>query len=89
MKKWKNNRNSIINIFFVLSCVAILIVLLNAPKETTVKLPNNMLHARFHVIKNKKEAEKFCGDCHFPQGQAPLPKNHPNKSRCLLCHKIK
>jgi hypothetical protein len=89
MEKRKNNRIAIINTIFVLLSIAIFILLFNAPKETTTKLPNNTQHARFHVMKSKSEAEKYCGDCHFPQGQAPLPKNHPYKSRCLLCHKIR
>ena len=35
----------------------------------------------------KKEAEKFCGECHNPDGAAPLPDGHPPKYRCLFCHK--
>jgi hypothetical protein len=36
----------------------------------------------------KKAAEKFCEECHNPEGEAgPLPKDHPPKYRCLFCHK--
>jgi hypothetical protein len=36
---------------------------------------------------DKKAAEKFCEECHNPEGVAPLPENHPPKYRCLFCHK--
>jgi hypothetical protein len=36
---------------------------------------------------DKKEAEKFCEECHSPEGVSPLPKDHPPKYRCLFCHK--
>jgi hypothetical protein len=36
---------------------------------------------------DKKEAEKFCEECHSPEGVAPLPEDHPPKYRCLFCHK--
>jgi mono/diheme cytochrome c family protein len=35
----------------------------------------------------KKEAEKFCIECHAPEGVFPLPEGHPPKYRCLFCHK--
>jgi hypothetical protein len=35
----------------------------------------------------KKEAEKFCAECHAPDKVAPLPEDHPPKYRCLFCHK--
>jgi len=77
------------NILFVVLCSAIIIVLLQAPKETTAKLPNDALHKEFRMMKSKKEAEKFCGNCHSEKGEVPLPPNHPPKYRCLFCHKIK
>ncbi|MBW6521532.1 MAG: hypothetical protein K0A99_11095 [Desulfoarculaceae bacterium] len=79
-------RSVLLNIAFILSCGAILFFLFNAPKETTAKLPNDPDHSRFQEMK-KKEAEKFCTECHFPQGVSPLPENHPPKYRCLFCHK--
>lgn len=80
-------KRALLNILFLLVCCAMLLFLLNAPKETTSKLPHDPQHIRFQSIKNKKDAEKFCEECHFPNGQAPLPDNHPPKFRCLLCHK--
>jgi hypothetical protein len=87
MKKWRNKQKIFVNTMFCLFCIAILVFLLNAPKETTVKLPHTAQHDRFHAMKSKKQAEKFCGECHSQNGQAPLPENHPPKFRCLFCHK--
>jgi hypothetical protein len=75
-----------LNIAFVVTGAAILLFLLNAPEETTAKLPHDADHSRFQTMK-KKEAEKFCTDCHSPQGVMPLPEGHPPKYRCLFCHK--
>ncbi len=75
-----------LNIAFVLVGAAILFFLFNAPKETTKKLPKDANHSRFQDMK-KKEAEKFCMECHAPEGEYPLPQGHPPKYRCLFCHK--
>lgn len=84
----KNNKNTIyLNISFVVVGLAIILVLLNAPNETTAKLPMDESHTKFHTIKSKKEAEKFCTECHIEEGVAPLPADHPPKYRCLFCHK--
>lgn len=78
----------LLNIAFVLTGGAILFFLFNAPEETTAKLPHDDNHNRFHEMK-KKEAEKFCTECHSPEGVCPLPEKHPPKYRCLFCHKRK
>lgn len=80
-------KTGIINTLFILLCVAILLFLLNAPDETTAFLPHDEIHERFHAIEGKKEAEKFCSECHEKDQVAPLPENHPPKYRCLFCHK--
>lgn len=89
METRKGQQRTLANILFIVLCVTILYVLLSAPKETTVKLPNDTQHARFHAMKNKKEAEKSCGECHSPNGQVPLSDKHPPKFRCLFCHKTR
>jgi hypothetical protein len=89
MENRKRKGRALANIIFIVLCLAILIFLLNAPKETTVKLPNDEQHSRFHALKNKKEAEKFCGECHSPNGRVPLSDKHPPKYRCLFCHKTR
>ena len=87
METRKGKKIVFANAMFAVLCLAILVFLLKAPKESTVKLPNDEQHARFHAMKSKKEAEKFCGECHSPNGQVPLPEKHPPKFRCLFCHK--
>ena len=76
----------IANLVFLLVCGGLLLFLLNAPPETTKKLPADPTHLKFYAM-GKKEAEKFCEPCHNPKGEAPLPPAHPPKYRCLFCHK--
>jgi len=74
------------NILFLAVGAGIIIFLLAAPPETTVKLPHDELHEKFFSM-HKKQAEKFCAKCHNPDGESPLPQGHPPKYRCLFCHK--
>jgi len=76
------------NVLFIVVGIAILVVLFDAPPETTKPLPHDQNHERFMPM-NKKEAEQFCPSCHAPDQQAPLPANHPPPNRCLFCHKRK
>jgi len=71
---------------FLAICFSVFYFLWIAPPETTVLLPLDNDHERFMTMK-KKEAEKFCGECHDENKNNPLPKDHPPKYRCLLCHK--
>ncbi len=75
------------NTTFIIVSVAILVFLLRAPEETTPGLPDDEDHRLFFTIKSKKEAEKFCGDCHAAGKTSPLPQHHPPEYRCLFCHK--
>lgn len=84
--KYDKNKTMIYNVLFVIICAGIFLFLWNAPPETTKKLPMDEIHKRFHSM-GKKAAEQFCEKCHNPNGEVPLPKNHPPKYRCLLCHK--
>ena len=72
-------------ILFFLVCGAIFLFLWNAPPETTTKMPRDEVHSKYYPM-DKKEAEKDCQNCHNQQG-VPFPKGHPNKYRCLFCHK--
>jgi cytochrome c553 len=74
------------NLLFVVVCAGLFLFLWTAPEETTSRLPNDEIHARFQTME-KKEAEKACEACHNPEGEAPLSKDHPPKYRCLFCHK--
>lgn len=77
------------NLLFVFFGASLLFFLWIAPPETTPKLPHDNNHERFMSME-KKEAIKFCKECHGPKGIKPLPedpKKHSPSYRCLLCHK--
>lgn len=76
----------IYNLLFIFVCGGLFLFLWNAPPETTKRLPHDETHISFHQMA-KKEAEKYCAECHNPDGKAPLPEGHPPKYRCLFCHK--
>ena len=85
-QKTKRKNTLIYNLLFVVVCAGLFLFLWNAPEETTKHLPNDDVHAKFMKM-DKKEAEKFCEECHSPEGEAPRPEGHPPKYRCLFCHK--
>ena len=85
-EKTKGKKTLIYNLLFIFFCGGIFLFLWNAPEETTARLPHDEVHVDFHKMA-KKEAEKFCNECHNPDGRAPLPEGHPPKYRCLFCHK--
>jgi len=87
MEKKRKTKIWLINSVFILICMGILVFLLNAPEETTSFLPKDENHIKLHDIEGKKEAEKYCAECHDADGDAPLPAEHPPKYRCLFCHK--
>lgn len=77
----------LLNVTFLLTCVAIIAFLASAPEETTSPLPHDEIHETFHSIESKKEAEKYCLKCHDEGMESQLPIDHPPKYRCLFCHK--
>jgi hypothetical protein len=85
-QKSKSKNILLYNLIFIVVCGGLFLFLFNAPEETTKHLPNDDNHAKF-VKMDKKDAEKFCEACHSPEGEAPLPEDHPPKYRCLFCHK--
>ena len=76
------NKKLIANLIFILIGIIIVIILKMAPEPTTPPLPHDMNHKKFFKMK-KIKAEKFCSNCH-----KKLPKKHPPKLRCLLCHRM-
>ena len=86
-QKPKKKNLLVLNLLFVLICSGVLVFLLRAPEESTAFLPKDDAHIRFFSIESKKEAEKFCDECHSDNGDAPLSEQHPPKFRCLFCHK--
>jgi len=83
----KKRRAAVLNILFFAAAAALLFFLFRAPKETTAHLPKDDIHLKFYGIVDKKEAERFCGECHSDGGSSPLPASHPSPYRCLFCHK--
>jgi hypothetical protein len=79
----------VLNVVFVFFSAVIILFLARAPKETTSYLPKDDIHLKFYEIESKKEAEKFCLDCHDKGMEAALPDDHPPGFRCLFCHKRK
>lgn len=82
----KSIKTLLYNLIFLVFCGGVFFFLWSAPPETTSFLPHDENHERFFTM-DKKEAEKFCESCHNPEGEAPLPADHPPKYRCLFCHK--
>lgn len=87
MKTNRIKNSPLLHILFVVVSLVILGFLFLAPEETTSKLPHDEIHQPFHEIASKKEAEKNCLQCHADEGEAPLTEDHPQKFRCLFCHK--
>ena len=83
----KSHINITITILFLAVCGGILVFLLRAPEVTTPEIPRDEIHTKFYEISSKKEAEKYCGECHGENMEAPLPEDHPRKTRCLFCHR--
>lgn len=84
MSKFK--KTHLANLIFLALCGGLLFFLLNAPPESTPRLPRDSDHLRFYSL-SKKEAEKKCNACHGQDGIKELAKKHPATYRCLLCHK--
>ncbi len=82
----KRKNTLLYNVIFIVVGGALLLFLLRAPEESTARMPYDENHQRFYSM-GKKEAEKACESCHYQEGDAPLPKDHPPKYRCLFCHK--
>jgi len=82
----KKKNTLLYNLAFLVICGGVLLFLLNAPEETTKRIPQDETHLKFYSM-GKKEAEKFCEECHNKNGVVPLPDHHPPKYRVLFCHK--
>jgi hypothetical protein len=79
------------DIIMLIGALALIGFLLLAPEETTSPVPHDDTHKSiFQRVETdgKKAAEKSCDQCHNDDG-VPFPPEHPPKSRCLFCHKIK
>lgn len=78
---------------FLAVIIAVLgtLLVVSTGKVKAKRVPYDEKHRQFYVVMhnggNRMEAEKGCVTCHgFPY--IPLPRDHPPKEQCLLCHKL-
>ena len=64
-------------------------LLLNTDGGKPHKVPSDDKHRSLLETaakgKSREEVEKLCASCHNIRA-VPLPKKHPPKEQCLLCH---
>jgi hypothetical protein len=65
------------------------ILLVTTGREKPHKVPSDKKHLLLLDAvssgKSREEVEKLCVSCHNVRA-VPLPKKHPPKEQCLLCH---
>ncbi len=57
------------------------------PKGVPVDDKHRVFYEELQKGSNRIETEKGCTLCHNPR-VIPLPKRHPPKEQCLVCHKL-
>lgn len=76
-------------IFIVALGVILIFLLFRSGSEKARPLPTDAEHSQFieqmAAGKSRIDVEKGCLDCHNRQAR-PLPKGHPPKEQCLICH---
>jgi len=79
--------------FLTIAAVAALLVVLimSTTLEKAKRVPVDEKHRAFYEAMEKGrdriEVERGCITCHNPH-VIPLPKKHPPKEQCLICHKL-
>ena len=76
----------------IAAVVLVLVVLIiSTAREKAKRVPADEKHRAFYEAMEKggdrMEVEKGCITCHTSQA-IPLPKKHPPKEQCLICHKL-
>lgn len=80
--------------WMVVAVVLILVALLSlgANKGKGKNIPRDDRHKPLYDAtksgRTQAETELICATCHG-QSSIPLPKNHPPKEQCLICHLFK
>ena len=78
-----------LTIVIVLTALGVLIM--STVREKAKQVPADDKHLHFYEAmektNNRIEVERGCVTCHNPQA-IPLPKKHPPKEQCLICHKL-
>ncbi len=71
--------------------IVIIVLIISTTREKGKLVPFDDKHRVFYEARKKgedrSEVEKGCVTCHNPQAM-PLPKKHPPKEQCLICHKL-
>ncbi len=66
-------------------------LILSTTREKAKLVPFDDKHQAFYEAlkkgQDRSETEKGCIVCHNSQA-IPLPKKHPPKEQCLICHKL-
>ena len=76
---------------FIIAGIALILVILiiGGKRNKAGQVPGDERHRPFIDAVGKgldrKAVEKECVACHNPKS-LPLPKNHPPKEQCLICH---
>ncbi len=71
--------------------VVLVVLIMSTTREKAKPVPFDDKHRAFYEAMKKGqdriETEKGCISCHNSQA-IPLPKKHPPKEQCLICHKL-
>ena len=75
----------------VVALIAVALIIAGTGHEKAKVVPSDQTHRPFYEAMAKgaarSETEKGCSACHNPQAN-PLPKKHPPKEQCLICHRL-
>ncbi|HVP78572.1 MAG TPA: cytochrome C [Thermodesulfobacteriota bacterium] len=86
----KVTKRDLLTIAAVLLVLVVLVI--STFREKAKRVPADGKHqASYEAIKKGRdriEVESGCMTCHNSQA-IPLPKKHPPKEQCLICHKLK
>jgi hypothetical protein len=80
--------------FAIIAPVVVLLAVLitSIGREKAKAVPADDKHRPFYEAMergaDRAEEERRCITCHNPQA-VPLPKKHPPKEQCLICHKLR
>jgi hypothetical protein len=85
----KITRRELLTILAV--AVVFVLFILITTREKAKRVPLDGKHQAFYEAikkgRDRIETERGCITCHNPE-TIPLPKNHPPKEQCLICHKL-
>jgi hypothetical protein len=79
--------------FLTIAAVAAVlgVLIMGTTHKQAKRVPVDDKHRAFYEAmekgRDRLEAERDCITCHNPH-DTPLPKKHPPKEQCLICHKL-